>query len=74
MNKIQLIQQGNQQIIILPEEYKFTSDEVYLKKVGDNLVIVSENPWQDLWDSLDLFSEDFMETREQLPLEKREKF
>lgn len=74
MNKIQLIQQGNQQIIILPEEYKFTSDEVYLKKVGDNLVIVSENPWQDLWDSLDLFSEDFMETREQLPLEKREEF
>ena len=74
MNKIQLIQQGNQQILILPEEYKFTSDEVYLKKVGENLVIVSENPWQDLWDSLDLFSEDFMETREQLPLEKREKF
>ncbi len=74
MNKIQLIQQGNQQIIILPEEYKFTCDEVYLKKVGDNLVIVSENPWQDLWDSLDLFSEDFMETREQLPLEKREEF
>ena len=74
MNKIQLIQQGNQQILILPEEYKFTSDEVYLKKVGENLVIVSENPWQDLWDSLDLFSEDFMETREQLPLEKREEF
>lgn len=65
MNKIQIIQQGNQQIIILPEEYQFTSKEVYLKKVGDSLVIVSENPWQDLWDSLDLFSDDFMETREQ---------
>jgi antitoxin VapB len=74
MNKIQLIQQGNQQMILLPEGYKFTSKEVYLKKVGDSLIIISENPWQNLWESLEQFSDDFMETREQIPLEEREEF
>ncbi|MDJ0601498.1 MAG: hypothetical protein QNJ37_21970 [Crocosphaera sp.] len=29
-------------------------------------------PYQPLWDSLELFSDDFLETREQLPLETRE--
>lgn len=31
-----------------------------------------ENPWQALFDSLSLFSEDFMETREQPIMEIRE--
>lgn len=31
-----------------------------------------QRDWQPLWDSLDKFSDDFMETREQPPLEARE--
>jgi hypothetical protein len=30
------------------------------------------SPYQLLWDSLELFSDDFLKTREQLPLEIRE--
>lgn len=74
MNKTELITEGNRQIIVLPEEFKLSGKEIYLKKIGDHIVIISENPWQDLWDSLDKFSDDFMETREQPELENREEF
>lgn len=63
----------NQQIVILPENYCLEGNEVYLKKIGNAIVLISQqNPYQCLWDSLDLFSEDFMENREQLILEERE--
>jgi antitoxin VapB len=49
--------------------------EVYIKKIGNVLVLISkENPWQALFYSLSLFSEDFMENREQPVLETREAF
>jgi antitoxin VapB len=42
-------------------------------KIGSVIVLISqENPWQILFDSLSLFSEDFMEIREQPELENRE--
>jgi len=63
----------NQQIVILPDNYFLEGNEVYLKKMGNAIILISkENPYQCLWDSLDLFSEYFMENREQLPLQERE--
>ncbi len=47
--------------------------EVYIKKVGNAVVLISkDNPWQTLFDSLNLFSDDFMPTREQPLLDRRE--
>lgn len=66
MNIVKLLQEGNHQIIVLPEDYHLQGDEVYIKKVGNAIVIISkDNPWQSLFNSLDLFSEDFMESREE---------
>jgi len=49
--------------------------EVYIKKIGNVIVLISqENPWQALFYGLSLFSEDFMENREQPVLETREAF
>ena len=60
-------------IVILPENYHIEGNEVYLKKIGKTIVLIStNNPYESLWNSLDLFSDDFMENREQLPLETRE--
>lgn len=65
--------ENNQQIIVLPEKYHLEGSEVYVKKIGDTIILIStNNPYQSLWNSLDLFSEDFMENRQQLSLEKRE--
>jgi len=46
---------------------------VYLKKIGNAVLLLpKENAWQTLIDSLELFSNDFMLQREQLPLQRRE--
>lgn len=72
MNTAQLITNGDNQTVILPKEFQLQGSEVYIKKIGNAVVLISkENPWQTLFDSLNLFSDDFMSTREQ-PLQMRE--
>ncbi|AFZ14815.1 virulence associated protein B [Crinalium epipsammum PCC 9333] len=64
---------GKQQSIILPENYHLNGDEVYIKKIGDVITLIDkDNSWQSLFDSLPLFTDDFMATLEQLPVETRE--
>ncbi|MGP1384210.1 MAG: antitoxin [Thainema sp.] len=51
----------------------------YWEKVGvigsrPDIEIAKDNPWQPLFESLDQFSDDFMVTREQPPLDIREAF
>jgi antitoxin VapB len=61
--------------VILPTDFKMTGTEVYVKKIGNAIILISkDNPWQTLIDSLDQFSDDFMMTRDQLPIDKREEF
>lgn len=64
---------GDSQSVILPQEFTIAGNEVYIKKIGNVIVLIpQENPWQALFDSLSLFSDDFMESREQPTLEIRE--
>ncbi|HAZ43586.1 MAG TPA: AbrB/MazE/SpoVT family DNA-binding domain-containing protein [Cyanobacteria bacterium UBA11371] len=73
METVKLLMNGDNQSLILPKEFQIQGSEVYIKKiVGVIVLIPKENPWQALFDSLNLFSEDFMETREQPILEIRE--
>ncbi|MGL6138896.1 MAG: antitoxin [Planktothrix sp.] len=75
MDTAKLLKNSNEQTLVLPEEYQFSGDEVYLKKMGNVLILIpKDNPWQSLFESLNLFSEDFMESREQPALEIREEF
>jgi antitoxin VapB len=62
-------------MVILPTDFKMTGTEVYVKKIGNAIILISkDNPWQTLINSLDQFSDDFMTTRDQLPIDKREEF
>jgi antitoxin VapB len=75
METAKLLMNGDIQAVVLPKEFHFQGSEVYIKKIGNVIVLISkENPWQALFDSLSLFSEDFMENREQPGLETREAF
>lgn len=75
MNTAKLSIADDYQTVILPKEFHFAGNEVYVKKIGDVLVLISkENPWQTFFDSLNMFSDDFMLVRDQLPLETREAF
>lgn len=73
MDTAKLFQNGKSQAVRLPKEYRFKSDRVYLKKMGNAVILLPYGaPWQSLVDSLSLFSSDFMNERAQPPAEKRE--
>ncbi|GAA6618478.1 antitoxin [Scytonema sp. NUACC26] len=75
METIKLLISGDNQYVILSQEFQIKGTEVYVKKVGNTIVLLpKENLWKILFDSLNLFSDDFMENREQPMLENRESF
>lgn len=63
------------QMIKIPDNFKINDDKVYLKKVGNTLYIIPfHNPWQSMFDSVNEFSEDFMDDRQQPKQQSRESF
>jgi antitoxin VapB len=75
MNTAQISTDGTHQIVILPEGFKVSGTEVYIKKVGSAIVLIAkDNSWQSLFESLEQFSDDFMTIREQPPLDVRDAF
>ncbi len=74
METAKLFQNGKSQAVRLPKEFRFKSEKVYVKRMGNAVVLLPFSaPWQSLVDSLSLFSSDFMEAREQPPVQKRKK-
>ncbi len=75
MQTAKLFQNGQSQAVRLPKEFRFEGDQVYLKKVGNAVVLIpAKNSWEPLLESLDEFSDDFMVDREQPPQQIREDF
>ena len=73
METAKLFQNGKSQAIRLPKEYRFGSDRVYIKRVGNAVVLLPyQTPWETLLNSLSLFSKDFMEERSQPPVQHRQ--
>jgi antitoxin VapB len=61
------------QAISIPENFKIDDNKVYIKKMGNALFIIPyHQPWQSLFDSLQQFSTDFMEDRNQPISQDRE--
>ncbi|MDL1910818.1 antitoxin [Chloroflexi bacterium CFX6] len=73
METAKLFQNGKSQAVRLPKEFRFGSDRVYIKRVGNAVVLLPyKTPWETLLDSLALFSADFMSERNQPPAQNRE--
>jgi antitoxin VapB len=73
MNTAKVFKSGNSQAVRLPKEFQLKGDEVYIKRIGTNLVLIpKDDPWNALLDSLNRFSDDFMAERVQPELEERE--
>jgi antitoxin VapB len=73
MKTAKLFQNGKSQAVRLPKEFRFESDRVYIKRVGNTVVLLPyENFWDTLLNSLSLFSADFMNERNQPPAQNRE--
>ena len=73
MRTAKLFKNGRSQAVRLPKEFRFDGTQVFIKKVGNTVVLIPEqDSWQTLFDSLDQFSDDFMESRNQPEQQVRE--
>ena len=73
MDTAKLFTNGRSQAVRLPKEYRFEGTEVFIKKVGHTVVLIPvTGSWETLIDSLEAFSDDFMQEREQPVIQERE--
>ena len=65
MKTATVVTQTDGQIVRLPADIHLEGDEVLVKQIGQSVVLVpmQANRWQPLLDSLEQFSDDFMEER-----------
>ncbi len=76
METAKIFTNGKSQAVRLPKEFRFEGKEVFIKRVGNTVVLIpkSQNTLETWFLSLKNFSEDFMEERVQPPQQTRENF
>ena len=64
---------GRSQAVRLPKQFRFKTDEVFIKKIGSE-IILSPRPrsWDDFFTKTDIPSDDFMSHPRELPAQMRE--
>ena len=74
MNTAKLFRNGHSQAVRLPKEFQFRGGEVRIRRVGRAVILLpgDETPYSSLLSSLDAFSPDFMEERDQGIAQERE--
>lgn len=73
METAKLFKNGQSQAVRLPKEFRFSGDEVYIKKVGNAVVLLPiDDPWGPLLSAMGQASDDFMTERMQPPQDERE--
>lgn len=73
MDTAKIFQSGRSQAVRLPIKYRFEGNQVFIKKVGDAVILMPyQDSWETLVESLDMFSDDFMISRDQPEQQTRE--
>ena len=73
MKTPKIFENGRSQAVRLPKEYRFNAKEVNVNKIGDAIILFpADSKWNSLLESLDLFTDDFMEKRNQGKRDKRD--
>lgn len=64
---------GRSQAVRLPKEFRFSGSEVYIRKVGENLIVSPKRPtWNDFFSTPSAFGDDFLAERNNAPAQERE--
>ncbi len=64
---------GRSQAVRLPKEFRFSDNDVFIKKIGKIVILIpKDDPWASFANSLDQFTDDYMETRDQPAQDSRE--
>lgn len=70
-----LFRNGQSQAVRIPREFALPGKEVYVRRVGRNVLLVpKDDPWEGIVAALGLFSDDFMAERGQPAHDVRESF
>ena len=73
MQKAKLFTNGRSQAVRLPKEFRLPGNEVYIRKEGNNVVLIPiDDPWQPFIDSLGTATADFMSARDQGEQQQRD--
>lgn len=73
MDSAKLFYNGRSQAVRLPREYRFDGEEVYIKKIGNAVILIPKDKvWEVHEAGMDYFSEDYMDGRKQPDLKKRD--
>ena len=74
MMTAKIFENGRSQAVRLPKEFRFSSDEVMISRVGDVVMLAPmTSRWESFMKAVDMFSDDFMENgREPQAVQKRE--
>ena len=75
MQTAKIFLNGRSQAVRLPKDFRFSEKDVFIKKIGKMVVLLPKNdPWSSLVNSLDQFTDDFMDSRDQPQQNPREEF
>ncbi|NCB39024.1 MAG: AbrB/MazE/SpoVT family DNA-binding domain-containing protein [Erysipelotrichia bacterium] len=73
MKTAKIFQNGQSQAVRLPKEFRFNGTEVFVKKIGNAIMLLPKDNW---WSPMDRnigkFTDDFMAERDQGVVEARE--
>lgn len=73
METAKIFNNGRSQAVRLPKAYRFSGEEVYIKKLGEMVILYPITAgWDILADGLRMFSEDFMPERDQPEIQPRD--
>jgi antitoxin VapB len=75
MHTAQVFDNRGRQAVRLPKDCCFDEEEVYVKKLGNIVILFSKSaPWSPLVKSLEAFTDDFLAERDQGELNRRASF
>lgn len=75
MKEAKLFKNGQSQAVRLPKEFRFSGDSVYIRKLGDVVMLIPKRrSWRTLFDACERFTDDFMATRDQGSHEREKPF
>ena len=66
---------GHSQAVRLPKAFRFAIDEVYIRQVGDEIILsAKKTSWEDFFNQTSAFGDDYLVERDNLPPQERESF
>jgi len=75
MDIAKIFKNGRSQAVRLPKEYRFEDSEVFIKKLGDIVLLIpKDSGWAVMEASLKYFSSDFLTNRDQPSVQERDGF